>query len=124
MRGKVVFAKRMYNVALGVIYNSRYQIQRQAILQHLGDELNETCGIAIPDGTEMTYYDRVESNWPIQVNLKTGSHVPLWCSSSGKLYLSFLPKICAIELSTIYHYHNFLVQLSLTHKHLKRHLSQ
>jgi DNA-binding IclR family transcriptional regulator len=40
----------------------------------------------------MTYYDRVESSWPIQLNLTTGSHVPLWCTSSGKLYLSFLPK--------------------------------
>jgi len=92
MRGKVVSGKRMYKVALGVIYSSRYQIQRQAILQRLSRELDETCGIAIPDGTQMTYYDRVESSWPLQINLKTGSHVPLWCTSSGKLYLSFLPK--------------------------------
>ena len=92
MRGKVVTGKRMYKVALGVIYSSRYQVQRQAILQRLSRELDETCGIAIPDGIEMTYYDRVESNWPLQMNLKTGSHVPLWCTSSGKLYLSSLPK--------------------------------
>jgi DNA-binding IclR family transcriptional regulator len=92
MRGKVVSGKRMYKVALGIIYSSRYQMQRQSILQRLTREIDETCGIAIPDGTEMTYYDRVESSWPLQINLKTGSHVPLWCTSSGKLYLSSLPK--------------------------------
>lgn len=92
MRGKVVPGRSMYKVALGVLYNSRYQIQRQAILQRLGRQLDEACGIAIPDGMDMVYYDRVESSWPLQFNLKTGSHVPLWCTSSGKLYLSQLPK--------------------------------
>ncbi len=92
MRGKIVPGRRMYKVALGVIHSSRYQIQRQAILQRLGRQLDEACGIAIPDGTEMVYYDRVESSWPLQFNLKTGSRVPLWCTSSGKLYLSSLPK--------------------------------
>lgn len=92
MRGKIVPGARMYKVALGVIHSSRYQLQRQAILQRLGRELDEACGIAIPDGTEMIYYDRVESSWPLQFNLKTGSRVPLWCTSSGKLYLSLLPK--------------------------------
>ena len=92
MRGKIVPGERMYKTALGVIHSSRYQIQRQAILQRLGRELDEACGIAIPDRTEMIYYDRVESSWPLQFNLKTGSRVPLWCTSSGKLYLSFLPK--------------------------------
>jgi len=92
MRGKIVPAKRMYKIALGVLYSSRFRIQRQAILQKLGRQLDEACGIAIPDGTEMIYYDRVESSWPLQFNLKAGSRVPLWCTSSGKLYLSFLPQ--------------------------------
>ncbi|WP_421862571.1 IclR family transcriptional regulator [Motiliproteus sp.] len=92
MRGKVVPGQRLYRVSLGVLHTSRYHLQRQAILQRLGRELDEACGIAIPDGTEMVYYDRVESSWPLQFNLKTGSRVPLWCTSSGKLYLSFLPK--------------------------------
>lgn len=92
MRGKVVPGQRMYRMALGVLHSSRYQLQRQAILQRLGRQLDEACGIAIPDGTEMVYYDRVESSWPLQFNLKTGSRVPLWCTSSGKLYLSSLPK--------------------------------
>jgi len=90
MRGQIVPGKRMYNIALGVMYSSRYKAERQAILQHLGREIDEACGIAIPDGTEMVYYDRVQSSWPLQFNLQVGSRVPLWCTSSGKLYLASL----------------------------------
>jgi len=47
MRGQIVPGKRMYNIALGVMYSSRYKAERQAILQHLGREIDEACGIAI-----------------------------------------------------------------------------
>jgi len=40
----------------------------------------------------MVYYDRVQSDWPLQLNLQVGSHTPTWCTASGKLYLSSLPK--------------------------------
>ena len=40
----------------------------------------------------MIYYDRVQSDWPLQLNLPVGSHTPAWCTASGKLYLSSLPK--------------------------------
>jgi DNA-binding IclR family transcriptional regulator len=65
---------------------------RQAILTKLTDEIGETCGIAIPNGTEMIYYDRVQTDWPLQIHLQVGSHTPTWCTASGKLYLSSLPR--------------------------------
>jgi DNA-binding IclR family transcriptional regulator len=40
----------------------------------------------------MVYYDRVQSDWPLQMHLQVGSHTPTWCTASGKLYLSSLPK--------------------------------
>jgi len=39
----------------------------------------------------MLYFDRVQTNWPLQINLPIGSHTPLWCTASGKLYLASLP---------------------------------
>lgn len=39
----------------------------------------------------MFYLDRVETDWPIQVKLPIGSHVPFHCTASGKTYLSLLP---------------------------------
>jgi len=88
MRGLILPGNRMHGVALGILHNSRFKAVRQAITQNTG----ETCGIAIPNGTEMIYYDRVQTDWPLQINLQVGSHTPSWCTASGKLYLSSLPK--------------------------------
>lgn len=91
MRGLLVPADRLHDIALGVLYTSRFKALRQAILKNLADQIGETCGISIPNGTEMIYYDRVQTNWPLQVHLPVGSHTPIWCTASGKLYLSSLP---------------------------------
>ncbi|GGC09592.1 IclR family transcriptional regulator [Marinobacterium zhoushanense] len=91
MRGFVVPGARLHQAALGIIYAGRYKAQRRAILEHLSNAVGETCGIAIPDGTEMLYFDRVQTNWPLQINLPVGSHTPSWCTASGKLYLANLP---------------------------------
>ena len=53
-------------------------------------EIGETCNISIPDGTRMIYAERVESRWPLRIQLPTGTPVPLHCTASGKLYLSQL----------------------------------
>lgn len=92
MRGLLVPAERLHKISLNVIYNSRFKTLRQAILQKLTDNIGETCGIAIPNGAEMVYYDRIQTNWPLQVHLPIGSHTPLWCTASGKLYLSSIEK--------------------------------
>ena len=92
MRGLIVPGDRLHGMALGILYSSRFKALRQAILQKLTDEIGETCGIAIPNGTEMIYYDRVQTDWPLQIHLQVGSHTPSWCTASGKLYLSSITK--------------------------------
>lgn len=92
MRGLIVPGARLHTIALGVLYSGRFKAPRQAILQRLTAEIGETCGIAIPNGTEMIYYDRVQTDRPLQVHLPIGSHTPTWCTASGKLYLSSLSK--------------------------------
>lgn len=92
MRGLVLPGDRLHNIAIGVLHNSCHKAQRRVILESLANKTGETCGIAIPDGTEMIYFDRVQSNWPLQIHLPIGSRTPLWCTSSGKLYLSSLTK--------------------------------
>ncbi|QLC73780.1 IclR family transcriptional regulator [Pseudomonas sp. LPB0260] len=92
MRGLIVPGDRMHDIALGVLHSGRFKAPRQAILKRLTAEIGETCGIAIPNGTEMIYYDRVQTDRPLQVYLPVGSHTPIWCTASGKLYLSSLPR--------------------------------
>jgi hypothetical protein len=38
------------------------------------------------------YLDRVEAQWPLRLTLDVGSHVPLHCTASGKLFLALMPK--------------------------------
>lgn len=92
MRGLLIPGKRLQHIAVSTLYSHRDKAARLAILRQLADETGETCGIAIADGINMVYCDRVQSSWPLQLNLPEGSRVPLGCTASGKLYLSTLSK--------------------------------
>jgi len=83
---------RLYDVAVGVLANSRFSASRQAILTALSEKVGETCNIAYPDGLYMAYSDRVETKAPLRLQFSIGMRVPLYCTASGKLYLSTLPK--------------------------------
>jgi DNA-binding IclR family transcriptional regulator len=83
---------RASRFALEALTNSATRGARHAILQRLVDDIGETCNFTILDGAEVVYLDRVETAWPLRMNLQTGSRVPLHCSASGKLLLAYLPK--------------------------------
>ncbi|MEH6649526.1 MAG: IclR family transcriptional regulator [Motiliproteus sp.] len=83
---------RLSKMALGVFSNNDYlRAERHAILQRLSLAVGETCNISIPDGVEMVYFDRVETHWPLRVQLQINDRVPTYCTASGKLFLSSLP---------------------------------
>ncbi len=63
---------------------------RHAVLAALAQKIGETCNFVVPDGTDMVYRDRVEADWPLQVQMPIGSRIPLHCTASGKLYLGSL----------------------------------
>lgn len=83
---------RLHRVALGVLASAPMQAQRRAILATLSEEIGETCNIAVPDGSEMIYFDRAETHWPVRINLQIGSRVPVSATAGGKMYLSSLPR--------------------------------
>lgn len=90
--GGYVVADRTYKLLISCWEQEPRKIERLAILQKLSDQIGETCGIAILSQNQMLYTDRVQTNWPLQIYLPVGSTVPLWCTSSGKLFLSFQSK--------------------------------
>lgn len=81
---------RLRTLALNTLSSVRVRNARLAVLQALSEEVGETCNITIPDRSEMLYLDRVETQWPLRIQLPTGTRVPLYCTASGKLYLSTL----------------------------------
>ena len=64
-------------------------------LQQLSDETGHTVNMAILDGTDIVYVERVRSSRQgqrdIDLNLHVGSRLPAYCTSMGKVLLAFLP---------------------------------
>ena len=81
---------RLTDLAQSVIAASGARVARHRVLADVAAAVGETCNITVPGPGYMTYFDRVESEWPVRVQLPAGSQVPLHCTASGKLYLSSL----------------------------------
>jgi DNA-binding IclR family transcriptional regulator len=83
---------RVRALAVNVLMHAGPAAARHALLEQLVAKVGETCNLTMLAGNDVVYVDRVETEWPLRMHLQAGSHVPLHCSASGKLLLSFLPK--------------------------------
>lgn len=81
---------RLRRVAGDVLSSAPLRSAQLSILEALSAEIGETCNIAVPDRDAMIYLERVETKWPLRIQLPVGTRVPLYCTASGKLYLSEL----------------------------------
>jgi len=86
------FAERLNRFAGDVLLGSPNRSTRHAILEELVEQVGETCNLTIPNGSSVLYLDRVETAWPLQLQMGPGSRVPLYASASGKLFLASMPK--------------------------------
>jgi DNA-binding IclR family transcriptional regulator len=84
---------RMRAMAFGVISSTRIRAARLAVMSKLAEDIGETCNLALPERDSMIYLDRVETKWPLRIQLPVGTRVPFHCTASGKLYLSTLTKV-------------------------------
>ena len=82
---------RLARLGREVMLNSNVRATRHIILQRLVTEVGETCNLTMLYEGQVIYIDRVDSAWPLKVDLKPGSLVPLHCSASGKLFMSRMP---------------------------------
>jgi DNA-binding IclR family transcriptional regulator len=81
---------RARQLAVATLSTMRVRTTRLTIMRALAKDIGETCNVAIPDREAMVYLDRVETEWPLRVQFSVGTHVPLYCTASGKMYLSTL----------------------------------
>ncbi|MEI8324983.1 MAG: IclR family transcriptional regulator, partial [Betaproteobacteria bacterium] len=79
---------RLRRLAENLLLNNTYHGARHAILRHLVEEVGESCNITALNGSDVVYLDRVETPAPLRFYLHPGSHVPVHCSASGKLFLA------------------------------------
>ncbi|WP_108484645.1 IclR family transcriptional regulator [Oceaniglobus ichthyenteri] len=82
--------RRLRRLAVNILSSLHVRTARLAILNALADRVGETCNISTPDRESMIYLDRVETKWPLRIQLPIGTQVPFHCTASGKMYLSSL----------------------------------
>ncbi|MGF1629009.1 MAG: IclR family transcriptional regulator [Kiloniellaceae bacterium] len=87
----LVAGPRLLALAQSLIGGAGRSSARHAILAAAARRIGETCNLSVPKDGEMVYLDRVESEWPLRLQLPVGTRVPLHCTASGKLFLSSLP---------------------------------
>ena len=89
--GRLIFGLRLTRAILRIASLSPLPALWRPVLQGVVDKVGETCNLLVFPAATPTYLDRVEARWPLSVNFRIGSRVPLHCTASGKLYLACLP---------------------------------
>jgi len=75
----------------GSKYLDQTDLHRQAmpLISELASRCNETAYLAVLNGHEAVYLDRVESSKAIRTTSRVGGRVPLYCTGAGKAILAF-----------------------------------
>lgn len=81
---------RLRKLSANTLSSQRVRTERLLVMKALADEVGETCNLAAPGRYGMVYLDRVETHWPLRIQLPVGTQVPFHCTASGKMYLSSL----------------------------------
>lgn len=87
-----VVGPALRKLALDTLNHGTVRGLRHAVLADLVAEVGETCNLTTLDGASVLYLDRVEAPWPWRLTMDVGTHVPLHCTASGKLFLAHLDR--------------------------------
>ncbi len=91
-RNAYAVGPRLARLGVAIVTHSGTRQLRHAILSRLVEDIGETVNLTMLHESAVLYLDRMEAPWPLRLDLKPGSHVPLHCSASGKLLLGLLPR--------------------------------
>ncbi|WP_077963071.1 IclR family transcriptional regulator [Ensifer adhaerens] len=70
----------------------------QPYLDHLSDRAGQSASASVLDGTEIVYIARASQKRVMSINLTTGSRLPAYCASMGRVWLAALPEHEAREI--------------------------
>ncbi|HEY7891330.1 MAG TPA: IclR family transcriptional regulator [Solirubrobacteraceae bacterium] len=86
---------RVTDLGMSALNSMSLREHAHPYLEELRRETNFTVNLAILDGVEVLYVDRVRGSragqHKIDFDLHVGSRLPAWCTAMGKLLLAYLP---------------------------------
>jgi DNA-binding IclR family transcriptional regulator len=77
--------------------------RRHAVLLSVAAEIGEQCEIGIVRNNVVAYVDSVRATAPQALQFDPGSSAPLYCTSTGKIYMSLLPAKAREKLVCSFH---------------------
>jgi len=80
------------SLGLSVMRNLDLRKVASPYLEAASKEIGETVNLAILDGTEIVYVERIKTQQILNINLQVGSRLHAYCTSMGKAMLAFLPE--------------------------------
>lgn len=89
-QGSIIPGKRVRDISMALWQQRHFYNERQVILEKLVEDIKETCGIGVPYDNHILHTNKVQTKLPIQIYLPVGAKFPMWCTATGKLYLSQL----------------------------------
>ena len=94
-----------YSTTLKLFEMGLYSVDRKGIvriahphLEHLAGKVNETVNLAVLDGVNIVYIDKIESTAVIRADLGIGRSCPAYATSLGKAILSHSPEDRVLKL--------------------------
>lgn len=79
---------RLGSLALAILRAEAASQETHVILSRLCGELRETCNLAVLRKGQVSYFDRVEAEWPLRLHLSADTTLAPHSCASGKLLLA------------------------------------
>lgn len=85
-------SSRIVTVARQWINNAHFWRLAQPILNHVTDQLQESCSVAELSGRDIVYVARSAARRIMAVQISVGTQLPIYCTSMGQVLLAHQPK--------------------------------
>jgi IclR family pca regulon transcriptional regulator len=90
---KYVLGTKAFSLGFSITRNSDLRQVASRYLRDASEEIGETVNLAILDGPQIVYVERVKTQQILNINLEVGSRLPAYCTSMGKAMLAHLPEM-------------------------------
>lgn len=80
----------LVTLASNVLFAASGRVAAQAILRRLSESIGEMCSLGVHVGDEVVYIASVEPQQDLMFSFRAGRKAPLYCTSSGRLFLARL----------------------------------
>ncbi len=74
---------------------------RRAVMKQVVAQANESCNLAVLDGHEVVFIDRIECDWPLRHQIEVGSRMQAHCTAIGKVILANLAQRTLNQLLSV-----------------------